>query len=81
MNENLVSAVFDNLSEAERAVSELRAAGVSDSGISIIAQNDGKNTATDGSGAEEATDVIGKTAFMPVLHCYLAGTEVAKWSG
>lgn len=62
MNENLVSAVFDNQSEAERAVSELRAAGVSDSGISIIAQNDGKNTATDGSGAEEATDVIGKTA-------------------
>ena len=62
MNENLVSAVFDNAAEAERAVSQLRSAGVSDSAISIIAQQDGKNTTTDGSGAEAATDVIGKTA-------------------
>ena len=62
MNENLVSAVFDDQSEAERAVSELRAAGVSDSAISIIAQQEGKNTTTDGSGTEAATDIIGKTA-------------------
>ncbi len=62
MNENLVSAVFDNQSEAERAVSQLRSAGVSDSAVSLIAQHDGKATTTDGSGAEEATDVIGKTA-------------------
>ena len=62
MNENLVSAVFDNRSEAERAVSQLRSAGVNDSAISIIAQQDGKNQETDGSGAEAATDVIGKTA-------------------
>ncbi len=62
MNENLVSAVFDNQSEAERAVSQLRSAGVNDSAISLIAQEDGKNTTTDGSGAEAATDVVGKTA-------------------
>ena len=62
MNENLVSAVFDSQTEAERAVSEIRNAGVSDSAISVIAQNGGKNTTTDGSGAEAATDVIGKTA-------------------
>ena len=62
MNENLVSAVFDNQIDAERAVSDLRANGVEDSAISIIAQNDGKNTTTDGSGAEAATDVIGKAA-------------------
>ena len=62
MNENLVSAVFDNRAEAERAVSQLRSAGVNDSAISLIAQQDGKNTETDGSGAEAATDVIGKTA-------------------
>lgn len=62
MNENLVSAVFDSQTEAERAVSNLRANGVEDSAISVIAQNDGKNTTTDGSGAEAATDVIGKTA-------------------
>ena len=62
MNENLVSAVFDSQSEAERAVTQLRGAGVSDSAISIIAQHDGTNTTTDGSGAEAATDVVGKTA-------------------
>ena len=62
MNENLVSAVFDSQSEAERAVSQLRSSGVNDSAISIIAQHDGTNTTTDGSGAEAATDVVGKTA-------------------
>ncbi|MDQ3077736.1 MAG: general stress protein [Pseudomonadota bacterium] len=62
MNENLVSAVFDNQTEAERAVSELRNAGVSDSSISVIAQHDGENTTTDGSGEEAAKDVVGKTA-------------------
>ncbi len=62
MNETLVSAVFDSQSEAERAVSQLRSAGVSDSAVSIIAQQDGKTTTTDGSGAEEAQDIIGKTA-------------------
>ena len=63
MNQNLVSAVFDSQSEAERAVTQLRSAGVNDSAISIIAQHDGSTTTTtDGSGAEAATDVIGKTA-------------------
>lgn len=61
MHTNLISAVFDNQAEAERAVSELRNAGVSDSAISIIAQQDGKNTTTDGSGTEDASDVVGKT--------------------
>lgn len=63
MNDNLVSAVFDTQAEAQRAVTDLRANGVEDGAISLIAQNeDGKNTTTDGSGAEAATDVIGKTA-------------------
>ncbi|MDQ3074233.1 MAG: low temperature-induced protein [Pseudomonadota bacterium] len=62
MNENLASAVFDTQNEAERAVSQLRGAGVDDSAISVIAQQDGKNTVSDGSGAETATDVVGKTA-------------------
>ena len=62
MTENLASAVFDNQIEAERAVSDLRANGVEDSAISLIAQTDGKHTTTDGSGAEAATDVIGKAA-------------------
>ena len=62
MNDNLVSAVFDNQSEAEQAVTQLRNAGIDDNAVSIIAQQDGKNVTTDGSGAEAATDVIGKTA-------------------
>ncbi len=62
MNANLVSAVFDSETEAERAVTTIRNAGISDSAISIIAQNDGKNMATDGSGAEAATDIVGKAA-------------------
>jgi hypothetical protein len=38
MNDNLISAVFDNHSEAEAAARELRAAGVPDSALSVIAR-------------------------------------------
>ena len=62
MNQNLVSAVFDSQTEAERAVTELRSAGLSDSAISIVAQHDGTNTTTDGSGDESTKGFIGKTA-------------------
>jgi uncharacterized membrane protein len=41
MNNNLVSAVFDDRSEAERAAMELRAAGVPDSALSVIARREG----------------------------------------
>lgn len=46
MNQNLISAVFDSYDEAERAISELRQAGVRESALSIIAQHDGKTTET-----------------------------------
>lgn len=63
MRDNLVSAVFDSRSDAERAVSQLRDAGVQDSSISVIAQNEGESAvATDGSGDEVAKDVIGTAA-------------------
>lgn len=62
MNQTLVSAVFDSHSEAERAVSKLRSAGLDDSAVSIIAQHDGENTTTDGAGEDATTDVVGKTA-------------------
>ncbi len=38
MNSRLVSAVFDTRGEAERAVNDLRSAGVKDSAISIVAR-------------------------------------------
>jgi uncharacterized membrane protein len=61
MNQSIASAVFDSRSEAERAVSQLRSAGVRDSDISIVAQHDGKNTSTDGAG-EETGDFVSKAA-------------------
>lgn len=60
MSTNLVSAVFDDHAEAERAVSELRSAGIDDSAISIVAQHDGKSTTTDGSG--DTQEFVGKVA-------------------
>jgi uncharacterized membrane protein len=63
MRDNLISAVFDNRTDAERAVSQLRQAGIADSQISIIAQDDGnKAVTTDGAGEEVAKDVIGTAA-------------------
>lgn len=41
MNNNLVSAVFDDRSEAEAAARELRSAGVPDSALSVIARREG----------------------------------------
>lgn len=46
----IASAIFDSHAEAERAVSELRSARVSDSALSVIAQHDGKTTTRDGDG-------------------------------
>ncbi len=50
MDRRVVSAVFDSHAEAERAISELRGAGISDRAISIVAQQDGTTTTTDGTG-------------------------------
>jgi hypothetical protein len=61
MNANLVSAVFDTHAEAENAVAELRNTGISNGAISIVAQHDGKNTTTDGSGGD-TQEFIGKVA-------------------
>jgi len=61
---NIVSAVFDSHSDAERAVSELRSAGVGDRAISLIARNEdggGKAHETDGAG-EKAGSALSKGA-------------------
>lgn len=63
MRDNLVSAVFDTRTDAERALNRLREAGINDSQISIIAQRDGdKAVTTDGAGEEVAKDVVGTAA-------------------
>ncbi|HEU0045780.1 hypothetical protein [Sphingomonas sp.] len=50
----VISAAFDSQDEAERAVAELRQAGVGTGSLSIIARNRGTTTARDGGG--EVTD-------------------------
>ena len=50
MGTTLISAVFDTHADAERAVLELRNAGIDDRAISIVAQHDGKTATTDGNG-------------------------------
>ena len=52
MNDRIASAVFDSRAEAERALSELRSAGIRDESISII----GKSESGDGSGMTEGHD-------------------------
>jgi hypothetical protein len=67
MNHNLVSAVFDSHSEAERAITELRSAGVRDSALSIVHQQDGRNTTSDGSGATTDDDDGNKSGLVKGL--------------
>lgn len=49
-----VSAIFDTHAEAERAVSELRSLGITDTDLSVIAHHGGTTTARSGDG--EITD-------------------------
>ncbi|MCW3798510.1 hypothetical protein OMW55_11905 [Sphingomonas sp. BN140010] len=69
MQGNIVSAVFDSQSEAERAIAQLRSAGISDSAISVVGRHDGETTETTGSGdrvgdghSDEPTSFIAKAA-------------------
>jgi len=50
MNQFIASAVFDSEAEADRAVHDLRNAGVPDSALSIIAQHEGTTRTTSGTG-------------------------------
>lgn len=54
MTSHLASAIFDTRAEAERAVTDLRSAGVSDSALSVITQGDHGTTTTVGD--NEVTD-------------------------
>ena len=65
---NIISAVFDSHSEAERAIAELRSAGIDNSAISLIGKHDGEKVSeTTGSGehvasSDEPTSFIAKAA-------------------
>ncbi|SOB86473.1 hypothetical protein SAMN06297144_1578 [Sphingomonas guangdongensis] len=50
MIQSIASAVFDSETDADHAIAELRQAGVPDSSLSIIAQENGRTTTTSGTG-------------------------------
>jgi hypothetical protein len=59
------SALFDSHAEAERAVGELRALGVNDSDLSVIAHHGGTTTARSGDG--EITDEHHRSVIRGIL--------------
>jgi uncharacterized membrane protein len=66
MNPNLISAVFDSRSEAESAVQELRSAGAETDGLSLVGRDEGRTTASDGTG-DVTDDDVGKDAVKGAL--------------
>ena len=50
MNQNIISAVFDDRSGAEAAVNELRSAGVETDNLSVIGRDEDQTSVRDGSG-------------------------------
>lgn len=54
MNEQIASAIFDSQTEAQRAVADLRRAGIPDDALSVVRQRGGDTTASDAEG--EITD-------------------------
>jgi hypothetical protein len=65
----LASALFDTRAEAERAITELRAAGVPDDALSIVTEQDGAATTETGDG-EVADEGHGN-----ILRGILGGTQ------
>ena len=58
MNDRIASAVFDSREEAERALSDLRSAGISENAISIVGQSDedGRGSTTLGDSGDDESD-------------------------
>lgn len=70
MSERIASAVFDSREEAERALSELRSAGVRDQAISIVGRDEGGETRDD----DDNDDVNTSGAVKGALGGAVAGT-------
>lgn len=60
MNRNLISAAFDDHMQAERAIGELRRAGVPDGSISVIARHGAETVATSGAGDADRREIDDK---------------------
>ena len=59
MNKQIAAAIFDSRERAERAIHELREAGVPDEAISVISLHEGESETRDGSG--RVTETHGDT--------------------
>ena len=59
MNDRIVSAVFDSREEAERAISELRSAGVNESALSVIGRHGEEHGDGDGDGDDDGANKSG----------------------
>jgi hypothetical protein len=53
---NIISAVFDSHSEAERAISQLRSAGIDNSAISVIGKHDGDHVSEQSGSGDHVSD-------------------------
>jgi hypothetical protein len=62
MSERIVSAVFDSKDEAERALSELRSAGIDEASISIIGRHGEQSDTSGGIDDDDAGETAGDTA-------------------
>ena len=62
MTQRIISAVFDDRSEAEAAVRELRNAGVDTARLSVIGRDEDRTTISDGTGEVIDDDAVGDTA-------------------
>ena len=61
MNQNIISAVFDDRSEAEAAINELRSAGADTDHLSIIGRDEGQTSVRDGTGEVADGDATSDT--------------------
>lgn len=62
MTQHIISAIFDDRSEAEAAVRELRSAGVDTGQLSVIGRDEDRTTLSDGTGEVVDDDAVGDTA-------------------
>ena len=62
MTKQIISAVFDDRSEAEAAVRELRSAGADTARLSVIGRDEDRTTVSDGTGEVVDDDATGDTA-------------------
>lgn len=62
MTQQIISAIFDDRSEAEAAVRELREAGVDTGRLSVIGRDEDRTTLSDGTGEVVDDDAVGDTA-------------------